>query len=55
MEVSIREFISSSDLYYLSVGNLTVLWIWGRECEVFMQLIHFAYGFGGILGSLITR
>lgn len=38
-----------------SIGNLTILHMFGNECEIFMQLLHGAFGFGGIIGPIIMR
>lgn len=37
------------------MGHSTVLIIWGNACDPFMQLLHFAFGLGGVLGPLILR
>ena len=38
----------------ITVGNITVLRIWKQDCQIFMIMLHFAYGLGGIMGPLIT-
>ena len=29
--------------------------MWGKDSDVFMQLLHFAFGFGGIFGPIIAK
>ena len=39
----------------LSAGNAELVWIWGKEGEMAMQSIHFAYSFGGVISPLTTE
>ena len=42
-------------MHVLSAGNAELVRIWGKEGEMAMQFIHFAYSAGGVIGPLSTE
>ncbi|KAI1286392.1 Major facilitator superfamily domain-containing protein 4A [Halotydeus destructor] len=35
-------------------ANISILYIWGKESQPYMQSLHFAFGFGGLVAPLLA-
>jgi len=38
-----------------NAGNVFLLYMWGRECEPFIQAFHFAFGVGALISPFFTE